>query len=115
MDGPTIDKSRNALRHSIKGVTVVGGGVSGAASVSQRACFVREVAVKDSGVCKLFQMETIYALLGKVGSADHAGVRYLGASLRPVGGVAHLEGHPACVGEGDAIRGELCFCSPRNL
>ena len=82
-----------------------GGGVTGVASVSQRACFVRDVV----GVCKLFQTETTCALLGKIGSAEPAGVRYLGIISNParvglVGGVVHGEGDQACVGEGDGAR-----------
>ena len=80
-------------------VAVVGGGVSGAASVCQHAYCVRDVGDKDAGVCKLFQTETTHALRGKAGSADPAGVRYLDiisnplTCMGPIGGVVHREGH----------------------
>ena len=61
-----------------------GGGMSGAASVSQRECFVRDVEETVAGVWKLSQTETTFVLLGKVGSADQAGVRYLGIISNPL-------------------------------
>ena len=53
--------------------------------------FVRKVVVKDAGVCKRCQTETTCALLGKVGSADPAGVRYLATISKPFTWVQSVE------------------------
>ena len=76
-------------------VAVAGGGVTGAASVPQRACFVRGVVGRGADACKQFQTETTYALLGKVRSADKADVRYLGIISKPLTWVQPVESHTA--------------------
>ena len=61
---------------------------------------------KNAGVCKLFQTETTYALLGNVGSADRAGRHHQQPAY--VGVVVHREVPQPCVAEGDdASRDEL--------
>ena len=63
-------------------VAVVGGGVARVALVSQRTCLVCDVVVTDAGDCKLFQT---------VGSANPAGVRYLGIMSNPLSWVQLVE------------------------